>query len=86
MRLLAWLFALLVALAGWTGLAIAAIAWPRFQARGVETDLAAWGVLAALVIGALLGTWGAIALRPRRRASEVAVEEFRRTRSRTPSR
>ena len=83
-RLLAWLFCVIaLAVPGWVGLILHLVS--REQLLPIPEGATTTMVIAVLAAVALLGTWGAIALRPRRRASAVAVDEFRRRRQRTPT-
>ena len=83
-RLLAWIVSILaLAAPGWIGLVVFLVA--RDRLLPISAGLTETTLIAMLAAAALLGTWGAIALRPRRRASAVAVDEFRRRRQRTPT-
>jgi hypothetical protein len=81
-KLLAFVVFVVLAVAAWVALALYGVTIATGRMTTPFRD--AWWVVVLPAILAVLGTWGAVRYRPRRRASEVAVEEFRRTRRRTP--
>lgn len=82
MKLLAFVLFAALALVAWVTLALWTINFATGRMTTPFRD--AWWVVVLPAVLAVLATWLAVRLRPRRRASEVAVEEFRRTRRPTP--